>query len=1026
MSKIKNSSRKVPSPFDQSTHKTERTAAAILMHWMRVIIEEENLDLGLPDVETSAPDRKMPDLVIYESRRSKQVLCLIEAKPPYFDPFSDIDLKEPAREKATKRKSKYFATTNFKKLIWYNTEKVNSLKPEEEQIIEKYELSEIENLNDIENYKFSEPIKKAVKVFLYKLLSVHTGKEAEPKLALDDLLIFRIQEKIRVLSTYYTSIIEDKAHKDSNFLKDLKNWFAEQEWSFSLSDDDFKKAARQTAYLLVNKILFYDLLQIKRPDQLDPLEIPEGLSKGSLLKSHLQGYFNEVLNIDYETIYTTDFIDAVAFPNHKEIVKEIKEFVKILKRYDFTNLGFDIIGRIFERIIPEKERHILGQYFTNADVIDLILRFCLKHEDDKVLDPSCGAGTFLVRAYQHKKLMNQRKDHIEILDSLWGNDIAKFPAHLATINLAINDLTKDQNYPNILKEDFFALHVGKDGFEAEGWRKRRAKTLGKEAKEITYPRWFDVIIGNPPYTRQEEIPDTGVNKEKLIENALTIGDKKLADISKRAGIHAYFFVHGTKFLKNEGRFGFIVSSLWMDSDYGKGLQEFFLRYYKIVAIIESKVERWFDDADINTCIIILQKCDNEEERKGNLVRFVSLKKKLQEFIPPIQKIWERQVDRMHAFDSLIRTILGHNAAYENDDLKIFPVTQQLLWEEGYNDEEEKYIGSNWAKYIRAPEILFYILKDKQKFLVQLQDIVHIRRGFTTGANEFFYLKDEEIRKWKIEKKFLRPILFSLKDVPNYQIDKDKLSRKAIVCWKDKKELKGTKILKYIDHGEKNSFHKRPTCLSRKPWYALGKDWEYAPLIFPAKVGERLPVLKNDDVYEDKKLYGIFPQNKKHINLIGGILNSTITRLFIEFSARQLTGAQAIADIDVKVVNQLPFFNIEEINQNTRRKIVDAYKKLLMTKAESIFIEVAHYPEDVDLDKVKKERRTLDEIIMGELFDLNPDQQLQVYRAVVDLVRSRIEKAKSSKNSNSNSHADLYKMKDSVVHIIRESINNAYR
>lgn len=113
--------------------------------------------------------------------------------------------------------------------------------------------------------------------------------------------------------------------------------------------------------------------------------------------------------------------------------------VEVLGRYDFSKLGYEVIGRIFEKLIPDEERHILGQYFTNADVVDLILRFCVKHESDKVLDPACGAGTFLVRSYQHKKLMNQRLAHEDVLKALWGNDIAKFPAHLTTINLAIND-----------------------------------------------------------------------------------------------------------------------------------------------------------------------------------------------------------------------------------------------------------------------------------------------------------------------------------------------------------------------------------------------------------------------------------------------------------------------------------------------------------------------------------------------------------------------------------------------------------
>ena len=51
-----------------------------------------------------------------------------------------------------------------------------------------------------------------------------------------------------------------------------------------------------------------------------------------MIQTTLQGYFNEVLKIDYETIYTTDFIDIIAFPDAKEVVKEIKELVNVLKQ----------------------------------------------------------------------------------------------------------------------------------------------------------------------------------------------------------------------------------------------------------------------------------------------------------------------------------------------------------------------------------------------------------------------------------------------------------------------------------------------------------------------------------------------------------------------------------------------------------------------------------------------------------------------------------------------------------------------
>lgn len=202
-------------------------------------------------------------------------------------------------------------------------------------------------------------------------------------------------------------------------------------------------------------------------------------------------------------------------------------------------------------------------------------------------------------------------------------------------------------------------------------------------------------MGNPPYTRQEEIaeisPQDRQYKEKIIDKALRdIKGRKIADIPQRAGIYAYFFVHGAKFLHQGGRFGLVVSESWLDVDYGKGLQEFFLNHYQISAIIGSKVERWFEDADINTCIVILEKCSGDErrrEREENPVRFVYLKKPLRYFIPPAQDIWEKQVERLTAIqDKFIKTILAHTEPYEGDDFRIFPQKQKELWEEGFDIE----------------------------------------------------------------------------------------------------------------------------------------------------------------------------------------------------------------------------------------------------------------------------------------------------------------------------------------------------
>ncbi len=991
---------RIPSPFETTAYKTERSAVAVLMHWMREIIEQENLDLGLPDVDTSGADRKSPDIIICESRRSQNVLCVIEAKQPYFDVLDYENLRKPAWEKANARKAKYFATTNFKELIWFNTQKVNEQRNEEDQVVDKYPLSEMENLAQIEETRYKESITKQLGLFLGKLYVVHTGKEPEPKLPTDEFLIYRLQDKIRRLSGYYTTIIDNRCHKDNAFARELGKWFVSQGWSFVWQPQDFNKAARQTAYLLVNKILFYDVLQARRPHKLDPLEIPQGLTKGAQLQKILQSFFDEVLKIDYETIYTTDFIDVVAFPDEEDVVKEIRELVNILGQYDFSKLG-DIIGPIFERLIPQDERHNLGQYFTNDYVVDIILRFCLKHEDDKVLDPACGAGTFLVRAYQHKKLMNQRLAHEDILDTLWGNDIAKFPAHLSTINLAIRDLSVDKNYPNILQEDFFNLLSTEGGFDLpEKWRKARAKTLGEREREVTYPRWFDCVVGNPPYTRQEEMPEIAPEvkeyKEGIIDKALKDNTgKRIAEISKRAGIHAYFFVHGMKFLRDGGRFGFVVSNSWLDVDYGKGLQEFFLKNYKIVAIIESKVERWFEEADVNTCIVILEKCKDKKERDENLVRFAYLFKPLSYFIPPAEEMWQKQIERLHEIDKLKKTVMAHSEFYQNEDLRIFPKSQKELWEEGFDREAGKYVGAKWGKYMRAPEIFFKILEKGKGKLVPLKEIAEVKFGIKTGANEFFYLTEEEIKRRKIEKEFWMHRDEKGNWIPNYVIKSPRecksiivkpedLKYRVLMIHKDKKNLRGTNILRYIQEGERKGYHLRPTCASRGKWYDLGERE-------PASINVNYLINDVARAFVGKYWVSDDLQELHTYENIAPFLNSTLFWLFQNLQGRTSFGG-GLLKIQTYEFKELLFCLTEK---ELEEKVTDAFEQLITRPVVSVFSELgASSAEEVSLDNVKPDRRELDKIVMDEILGLTDEEQLEVYRSVIDLVKSRIEKARS--------------------------------
>jgi hypothetical protein len=148
----------------------------------------------------------------------------------------------------------------------------------------------------------------------------------------------------------------------------------------------------------------------------------------------------------------------------------------------------------------------------------------------------------------------------------------------------------------------------------------------------------------------------------------------------------------------------------------------------------------------------------------------------------------------------------------------------------------RYIGNKWGgKYLRAPDIFFTILEKGKGKLVRLGDIAEVRRGFTTGANKFFYLEPTgkpapagylHVRNgagWEgeIEEEFLKPVIKSPRECRSILIKPEDLRYKIFMCHRDKSELKGTAALEYIRWGETQRYHERPSCRGRQRWWDVG-------------------------------------------------------------------------------------------------------------------------------------------------------------------------------------------------------------
>ena len=64
-------------------------------------------------------------------------------------------------------------------------------------------------------------------------------------------------------------------------------------------------------------------------------------------------------------------------------------------------------------------------------------------------------GQFPGRAYYRKRNLGPDRRHRDLIGELFGCDIAMYPAHLATLNLAAREINEEANYPRIVRRNFF-------------------------------------------------------------------------------------------------------------------------------------------------------------------------------------------------------------------------------------------------------------------------------------------------------------------------------------------------------------------------------------------------------------------------------------------------------------------------------------------------------------------------------------------------------------------------------------------
>lgn len=907
--------------------------------WDHEIGENPDWALSRCELEQSTEEwRKRADLTLMDD--SNQALLVLELRLPDHANPSPLDM-ENVRDASTKASmvgARWSATSDGAALFLADNHiparLFERLKPE-------IRLSRAATRDGLNAAGTLALVRDAWVDLLHDLVPILSGQAQAPTTPPDEFFV----ESLRVLLARPVSAIRDavSARKDTDaqFRADLITWMVDQQ-SWSHSSDKFEEevanVAALSAYVFTSRLLFYEALRRAQP-VLDPIDLPAGANPAATAAVVCAAFDQaRVVSGDYETVFVFDDACKYSLIN-QNAVEGWQRVLAHLANFELNEIGYDVLGRLFERLISPEERYEWGQHYTNPDVVDFMLSLAIPDGAGPVMDPAQGGGTFLVRGYVRKAVLVQGSSHQDRLAELIGCDQSAFAASIATISLAARDLTFNNNYPRIKTSSFFERFPGEAFVSVPHASPGHPPIL----TPIVLPK-LTAVVCNPPYIAFKNI---GPARKQEMNAALLRSPDSPRPLSHKYNYHLGFWLHSATFLKEDGRLVFITSGEWMDSDYGAQLQEWLLRKAHVELVMESMAEPWFTEARVGTVVLSARLLKPGEGTAGKDVRFVTLRK-------PLRKLYccapgEDDAAHIGHVDALRDRFLALTGmAEESDDFDWSVIDQDSLRERGMT-QPGRYDSAPWRSlFLRAPKIALE-LAARDDF-TSLEALAEVKLGLKSGDDDYFFVETtgrangtrrpiKGFNNWEAEipRADLLPAIRGPKDL-------DKNSKRLASVPTKRGDYAGTryyfqprarldaKVREYVQLGEAAHVNERRLVRDNadepSTWYRQTRNLVRSKIVLSYNSQYNYPATLNQvEAVLNGRLVGVDPHDGVDLHVLAGLLNSTvvtITRLLVGVT----TGSEGAIDISPPSAKTIRVPDPRNMTERRQKAIGDAMRAIV--------------------------------------------------------------------------------------------------
>ncbi len=273
-------------------------------------------------------------------------------------------------------------------------------------------------------------------------------------------------------------------------------------------------------------------------------------------------------------------------------------------------------AKLTDGAVNRKEQ---GIYYTPTWVVDYIVRTAMEEvlkrkgarpERLRLLDPACGSGAFLLRAFDHfMRARNPTGASIQarfdpetagpllalrtsvLTQNLFGVDLDSRAVEIAQLNLMIRAAESRHRLPTLERN----VRVG-NSVVSDPTLDSRALDWTKAFPAPTEEGGFDVIVTNPPYVRIQNLPQ---------------GQRDYFAARFKADwnydIYTVFVQQAWELLREGGVAGFILPNKFLNANYGQSLRTFLAERGAILKLMDFRDYQVFEDATTYTCLLFLRK-----------------------------------------------------------------------------------------------------------------------------------------------------------------------------------------------------------------------------------------------------------------------------------------------------------------------------------------------------------------------------------------------------------------------------------